>query len=146
MIMSPSTFSAESQWLSQLAAMREAIAGLKLQQQDDYGKGYGYDLQIGTDEDSESSGIDDIWDVLSDSGGALESADSTDGAGKSVVDWPAPLNSHRWWMKNKCLELARTSTGFSGDELQDQILVLLASNLEGMPLLLCWAERAKVCC
>lgn len=58
---------AESQWLAQLTAMREAIADLKLPKdpaQDQLS--YGSDLELDLDEDYSSPGtVDDIWDVIS---------------------------------------------------------------------------------
>ncbi|GAB7322701.1 hypothetical protein MBLNU13_g03597t2 [Cladosporium sp. NU13] len=66
--MSPSADTAASQWLEQLAAMRAAIAELKLPQTNGEAKDASYDDDYGLDDDdlSPASGSDDIWDIISD--------------------------------------------------------------------------------
>ena len=66
---------AEAEWQTQLAAMRAALADLKLPQQEN-GDVVGYGSDFGFDDDDEftsgNSG-DDVWDFISDSDEALYS-------------------------------------------------------------------------
>jgi antiviral helicase SLH1 len=76
--MSPTTLdTAEAQWQTQLAAMRAALADLKLPQKENQETlSYGSDIAFDEDDDftSGNSG-DDVWDFISDSDEALYSSD-----------------------------------------------------------------------
>ncbi|KAI4202102.1 MAG: hypothetical protein LQ350_002769 [Teloschistes chrysophthalmus] len=128
--MSPSSFSTESQWLAQLAAMREAIAELKLDQPNNQNQAYGHDILPEEDETSDSSGKDDIWDVFSESDEEEESSDLADGFEQSPVYKSALSERAEEWLRKTCSDLAQRNGGLSAVELQDQITALLASDTQ----------------
>lgn len=125
---SPTAESAESQWLAQLAAMRAALADLKLsqpqadnQQQKPYEEDFDFDEEIG----STNSG-DDIWDFISDEGGEDYSSDLNDGVETTAEN--AHVNYGLEWLKKKCELLTKAKQSLSAEDLQRQILALLASD------------------
>lgn len=125
--MSPSALdSAEAQWQIQLAAMRAALADLKLPpKSDNEDLPYGSDIEFDEDDEgiSGNSG-DDVWDFISDSDNEIYSGDF------SREDSPEPSSSGygAQWLQKKCTELAGKRSGLSSDELSEQILALLASD------------------
>ncbi|KAF2487544.1 Sec63 Brl domain-containing protein [Neohortaea acidophila] len=122
---------AASQWLEQLQSMRAAIAQLKLPQTNgDTGPSPYADLD--DEELSPDSDSADIWDLISndeDEDFSDESFDlsppnerpSGDGASSASV-------GSRPWLRSRCDDIAQSSTGLSGDALQEQILAVLASD------------------
>lgn len=126
--MSPSAVeSAEAQWLAQLAAMRAALADLKLpllEANVQHDKPYEEDLDL--DEEISYGNIrDDVWDFISDE--YEYSSDLVDG-----VEITTEISDVRYgpeWLKNKCTFLAKSKQGLSAEDLQGQILALLASNI-----------------
>ncbi|KAL8953945.1 MAG: hypothetical protein Q9222_000232 [Ikaeria aurantiellina] len=129
--MSPSTFTSETQWLSQLAAMREAIAGLKLHQGNDPSRIYGQDLAIDDeDETSDSSGKDDLWDVFSEADNHQDSSDLADGFDEPEIRGHASGSALQEWLMQKFGDLAQQNAGLSAGELQDQVSALLASDMK----------------
>ncbi|KAI6894602.1 hypothetical protein KC318_g11830, partial [Hortaea werneckii] len=75
--MSPSADSAASQWLEQLAAMRAAIADLKLPETNGQSGKHELGFDLDDDDLSPASPTDDIWDLISEdeedfSDGSLE--------------------------------------------------------------------------
>ena len=130
--MSPSTDTAASQWLEQLAAMRAAIADLKLPQTNGDSKGYELDSEFQLDDDdlSPASGSDDIWDLISDEEEDEFSEESfdvpptqplVDGVGK-------PAEGSRDWLAERCRDVASRGSGLNADTLQEQITAVLASD------------------
>ncbi|KAL8996616.1 MAG: hypothetical protein Q9169_003898 [Polycauliona sp. 2 TL-2023] len=143
--MSPSAFSTESQWLAQVAAMREAIADLKLDQTNGSVQPYGHDLVVEEEETSESSGRDDIWDISDDDEDADDdeeqySSDLADDLEESKLDRDASTNGPSEWLKNMCLDIARRNVGLSAAELQEQITMLLASDMQNEELQMTLAD------
>ncbi|TKA59242.1 hypothetical protein B0A49_13373 [Cryomyces minteri] len=126
--MSPSAETAESLWLAQLSAMREAIAELKLPRQDD-GQAYGQDIVVDDEDFSGTNSSDDIWDLISDDEDDPYSSDQLDGAdgyGSDVfVDGDAYDQS---WLRKQCMEVATRSSGLDSDALQEQLMAALSSN------------------
>ncbi|KAL8706297.1 MAG: hypothetical protein Q9201_000616 [Fulgogasparrea decipioides] len=143
--MSPSAFSTESQWLAQLAAMREAIAELKLDQRDGSRQAYGQGLLDEDDETSDSSGKTDMWDVFSEPDGEEESSDLADGvedptfAELTANGGMLSAGPHEW-LKEKCSGLARNNAGLSAEELQDQISASLVSDIQDEELQMTLAD------
>ena len=131
--MSPSADDATSRWLEQLAAMRAAIADLKLPQINGEALDYKHDQELGLDDDdlSPASGSDDIWDLISDdeeefSEESLEPADTNipvDGFGGEE----SAMGSTEWLSK-RCQKVASRGGGLEADTLQEQILAILASD------------------
>jgi antiviral helicase SLH1 len=126
--MAPSALdAAQAQWQAQLAAMRAALAELKLPPKPENGETTSYGIDIEYDDDDEftsgNSG-DDVWDFISDSEEDVYSsepyeddtpAESTGGYGPQ-------------WLKSKCIGFASRKQGLSGEDLQEQIMALLVSD------------------
>jgi len=119
---------AEAQWLAQLGAMRAALADLKLSLQEanvQRDKLYEEDFDFDEEINSGNSG-DDVWDFISDEDGEEYSSDPVDS-----VEITTEISGIRYgpeWLKNKCAFLAQSKQGLSAEELQGQILALLASD------------------
>jgi antiviral helicase SLH1 len=130
--MSPAALDdAEAQWQMQLAAMRAALADLKLPSKPVNGETSTYGSEFNFDEDDEftsgNSG-DDVWDFISDSEEDVYSSDPSEdlipGAG-------ATTNNGGYgpqWLSSKCIGFAAKKQGLSGEDLQEQIMALLASD------------------
>lgn len=137
--MSPSVLeAAESQWLAQLTAMREALAELKLPPslQDGQINGYGHDIDLDDDDDDDisgPSGSDDPWDLYSDEYDCNLSTDMADG-----LDIPPQQSGARGasygpeWLQQKCFDFASKNSGMSAEDLQGQLVALLGSDSDGM--------------
>jgi len=127
--MAPSTVeSAESQWLAQLAAMRAALADLKLplpKENEHLRKLYEEDFDFDEEISSGNSG-DDVWDFISDGDSEEYSSGLVDGVEISQEIREVPYG--REWLKNKCFLLAGSKQGLSAEDLQGQIIALLASD------------------
>ncbi|GKZ76658.1 hypothetical protein AnigIFM56816_007943 [Aspergillus niger] len=118
--------SVETQWLAQLAAMRQAIADLKLPQDPAKDTSYGSDLDLDFDEDYSSSGTadDDIWDIISSDEEASDDFDDYD-------ELPSPPTSSAYdqlWLEQKCMSLAANKPGMDAGELAQQITAALATD------------------
>ncbi|KAF2766453.1 Sec63-domain-containing protein [Teratosphaeria nubilosa] len=120
--------SAATQWLEQLAAMRAAIAELKLPQTNGDGGPLKYGQDVGLDEEdfSVASPIDDIWDVIS------EEEEEDDFSEESVepertADGQAGIGSADW-LRKSCESVARKGSGLDADTLHEQITAVLASD------------------
>jgi antiviral helicase SLH1 len=125
--MSPTALdTAEVQWQTQLAEMRAALADLKLPQKDN-GEMLFYGSDIGFDDDDDftsgNSG-DDVWDFISEGDEALYSSDlNEDLVSEELTQGYGPQ-----WLKSKCIGFAEKKQGLSGEDLQEQIMALLASD------------------
>ncbi|KAJ0279871.1 hypothetical protein COL922a_014464, partial [Colletotrichum nupharicola] len=100
------TGSIESQWLAQLAAMRQAIADLNLTKNPASDQlAYGSDLDLDLDGHSSSAGtIDDVWDLIS------SDDESTSDDLDAFDDLPSPPTSSEQydlpWLQQRCQLLA----------------------------------------
>ena len=128
--MSPSFSSAESQWLAQLAAMREAIAEVKLDQSTGEFQSYGHDLLI-DDEDLSEESSDEIWDIFGeDQVNGHSSSTSNDSDELDAVPDGEGKSYDLEWLREKCVALTdRHSSGLESEHLQDQLRRLLMSNM-----------------
>ncbi|KAI0136029.1 Sec63-domain-containing protein [Hypoxylon sp. NC0597] len=121
--MSSSMSEAEARWREQFAAMKNALADLKLP-----GKHHPVEAELGLDFDlddddftSGNSG-DDIWDFIDDSEEDIYSSDfieETDGQ-------PDSSQSGQSWFPQQCSTIA-AKNGLSSDAFQAQILEILSS-------------------
>lgn len=128
--MSPLFDTAESEWRSQLATMRQAIADLKLDQLSVESQGYGHNILIGDDDDLTGSGSDDPWNVFSEEEQDDYSSDMLDGVEDSAHSSEIQDIDHGpIWLKIMCLTLCGRKAGFDAEELQQQLLVMLASDM-----------------
>jgi len=117
----PSTSEAEAQWVAQLAAMRAAIAELKLPPLQ--GEMYGADLvdEVSSEDDFE----DDIWDVLSDHDDSSLSEDDV----PETNGFSSTNDSYdQEWLRQRCQEFTRSRPGITAEDVNQQILSVLASN------------------
>lgn len=115
--------SAEAQWISQLTAMRAALADLKLPRCANVLEKACGEVQD-FDEDDIVSGDtgDDAWDYISDVEENYSSSEA------DSVDLPGSGYGSQW-LKDKCMILAERRQGLSGEGLQEQIMILLSSNI-----------------
>ncbi|APA07357.1 hypothetical protein sscle_02g021270 [Sclerotinia sclerotiorum 1980 UF-70] len=129
--MSPSTLdSAEVQWQAQLAAMKNALAELNLPPKSTNGETKSYDIDVDFDDDEEftsgNSG-DDVWDFISDGDDDLSSSDINDDF-PSLSESAGAGSYGPQWLKSKCMDIAQRKQGLSGNDLQEQIMAILASD------------------
>ena len=130
--MSPSTESFEATWLAQLTSMREAIAGLKLDQSNGTVQEYGHDLLFEDDDFTGDSDNDDIWDVFSDEEEFECSSGSLDPDEGLLCKGETPGDEHgQAWLQSKCLAFTSGKSGLDASELQEQLSALLASDMRG---------------
>ncbi|KAK5127281.1 hypothetical protein LTR08_004459 [Meristemomyces frigidus] len=127
--MSSTTDMAASQWIEQLAAMRAAIAELKIPQANGDSEGYQYGGEIELDEDelSPASPTDDIWDFISEDEEEDYSEESLEPAGTDFPSLVAAVGS-REWLGKRCLEVADRGSGLDAESLQEHIVAVLASD------------------
>ncbi|KAI1852439.1 hypothetical protein JX266_002617 [Neoarthrinium moseri] len=114
---------AEARWREQFAAMKSALADLRLPTTDLNGTSReDTDFDFDDDFTSGNSG-DDVWDFISDSEGDLYSSDFVEDADGQLGE-----GSHRsTWFANQCAAVASKKDGLSPDAFQAQILELLTS-------------------
>lgn len=117
---------AESLWLAQLTAMREAIADLKLPKDPTARdqSSYGSDLDLDLDEDYSSPGtVDDIWDVISSDDETSDELDDLDG-----VPLPSTSAYDQTWLEGKCFDLVARKPELDPMELTQQVMAVLATD------------------
>ncbi|KAL4865899.1 hypothetical protein BDV12DRAFT_199669 [Aspergillus spectabilis] len=120
------TGSIESQWLAQLAAMRQAIADLNLTKDPTTDHlTYGSDLDLDLDELSSAGTVDDVWDLISsDDESASEDLDEIDHI-------PSPPTSEQYdqtWLQQRCQLIAYQQPGVDANETAQQIIASLATD------------------
>ncbi|KAK5372430.1 putative steryl acetyl hydrolase mug81 [Exophiala xenobiotica] len=122
--MAESTFQAESQWLAQMTAMRQAIAELKLPPLNVDSQMYGADLDL--DGDLSEDTQDDIWDVESE----IDESPPSEGYDDAVNGFKIPdhITFNNAWLQSKCSAFARPRPGIDASDLEQQITALLASD------------------
>lgn len=116
---------AEAEWLAQLAAMRAALADLKLPspQADGQTKIYGSDIDLNEDDFTSGNSGDDVWDFISDSEEDQFSSDMVPDAFDAEVGVYGPQ-----WLRSKCILFAQRKQGLAAEDLQEQIMALLGSD------------------
>lgn len=130
----------ESQWLSQLAAMRQAIADLKLPQDLPHESiSYGSDIDLDIDDDYSSPGTnDDVWDIISSDDETSDDLDDLDGLDGLHL---APGSSYnRFWLEDKCQDLAMRNSTMDATELAQQVIATLAADSNDDELQMSLAE------
>src|SRR5215471_853468 len=120
----------ESQWLSQLAAMRKAIADLKLPK-DTGAVLYGEDLDL--DEDQLSSmpvSVENIWDIISDDGTIsdddLDDINDVSIPAATAAEHGSSYNFH--WLEMKCQAIANENHTLDASELLQRITNALSAD------------------
>lgn len=129
--MLPSFNTAESQWLAQLAAMREAIAEVKLDQSTGELQKYGEDLVM---DDGNLSGesSDEIWDIFSEDDVNGYSSSISNDHDEIKPDTDGEDSGYDLeWLGEKCRALTNhNSSGLESNHLQDQLFELLISDMQ----------------
>lgn len=115
-----------SQWLVQLAAMRQSISDLKLDEQHGWNQGYGKNLKV-EDEDLIGQQIA-IWALFS----QLEENKDSCGTGSHGPIRHQQVSYDIKWLRNRCIALATRKTGLNAHPLQTRLCALLASDQNGM--------------
>ncbi|ROW16805.1 hypothetical protein VPNG_01737 [Cytospora leucostoma] len=127
--MSPSSMTdAEAQWLEQVAAMKAAIAELKLPDTTTNGERTDTEDDDDFDLSSVSPGPHDVWDFISDAEIdelGLDSGDLWDGTDGLEED-ESPYGPQ--WFSTKCIEVAARKDGLPAETLHQQVLEALKSN------------------
>ena len=114
--------------------MREAIAELNLDQKHGEVQVYGHDMVV-DDEITGGSGSEDFWDVWGDDEDTEETEESSDlidghEEGDAQRD-PQNTPYTRTWLHEKCLALITGGSGLDPSLLEEQLLALLASDMQG---------------
>lgn len=117
---------AEAQWRAQLAAMRAALTDLKLSPKSSNVDAASYGSDIDFDDDGFTSGNsgDDVWDFIGESEEDLYSSEPNEDDIPDASDGGYGPQ----WLKSRCLGFAARKQGLSGEDLQEQIMALLASD------------------
>ncbi|KIW20324.1 hypothetical protein PV08_00899 [Exophiala spinifera] len=136
--MAETTFREESQWLAQMEAMRQAIVDLKLPPANGENKMYGDDIDL---DDELSDGVDDdIWDVESE----VDESPPSDTNDETINSLKAHETSEQFfdrsWLHSKCTAFARSRHGMEVDDVEQQIIALLASDSSDDELQMSLAE------
>ncbi|GFG05046.1 putative helicase mug81 [Aspergillus udagawae] len=118
----------DSQWLSQLTAMREAIAALKLPKDPATEQlSYGSDLDLDLDDDYSSPGtVEDIWDIISSDDETTDDLDDINGV--PLPSAPSTSLYDQAWLEQKCQAITLQKPGMSAQELAQQITASLATD------------------
>ena len=127
--MSPLLANAESQWRSQLAEMRHAIAQFELDKSNIEDYPYGNGIVIDDTDISGGSGSDDLWNVFSEDDDGY-SSDMLDGV--DDLSFPPTIrdtNSGLLWLRSRCSILAGRNESIESEELQEQLLAMLVSDM-----------------
>ncbi|PGG98703.1 hypothetical protein AJ79_08789 [Helicocarpus griseus UAMH5409] len=127
--MSPAAQLAESEWLSQLAAMRQAMADLNLPK-DTGSICYGGDLSL--DDDAFSSppeSVEDLWDIISEDEDTSEDLDAiADGQVNGQETFEQTAGYDQQWLLRKCQGVAERNPNLVASELQQQLISVLATD------------------
>ncbi|KAI4212741.1 MAG: hypothetical protein LQ351_004634 [Letrouitia transgressa] len=126
--MSPSTISAEDDWLTQLKAMRAAISDIGLSQYKSEPSTYDKEAQVDLNEISSEEDNQDIWDVYSEPDDTEDSSDPQDGVDDVPIFGNNLSKFGPQWLSNKCTAIAASNAGLSAPVLQSSISALLASD------------------
>lgn len=129
--MSPSTISAEDDWLTQLKAMRAAISDIGLSQYKSEPSTYDKEAQVDLNEISSEEDNQDIWDVYSEPDDTEDSSDPQDGVDDVPIFGNNLSKFGPQWLSNKCTAIAASNAGLSAPVLQSSISALLASDAPG---------------
>lgn len=122
---------AQSQWLSQLAEMRAAIASLP--KPGPHTVEYGKDLSLDDDDIVSVSGGDDIWDLISEISEEEYTSGELDGAPlPSTADYGHYEAYGKEWLKEQCIGVANRNSGLEFHALQEQVEAILASDSHGL--------------
>ncbi|MCJ1470873.1 hypothetical protein MMC07_009520 [Pseudocyphellaria aurata] len=130
----------DSKWLAQLAAMRQAVVEIKLDQQDIQYERYGHNILV-DDEDLSNENFDDIWDMSSDAADDDYSSDSSRNLECTIHQDDQDKFKHvLGWLRSQCDFLTNGKHRLDAGRLQDQIYTLLISDMKDDELQMSLAE------
>lgn len=110
--------------------MRQAIADLKLDQSNDETHQYGRDIVIDDDDLLGGSSSDDLWNVFSEDEDDEYTSDMIDGFEDYRPDRGVEGGVFdQVWLRSKCLAFASRKAGLDSEELRQQLLSMLASDM-----------------
>lgn len=110
--------------------MRQAIADLKLDQSNDETHQYGRDIVIDDDDLLGGSSSDDLWNVFSEDEDDEYTSDMIDGFEDYRPDRGVEGGGFdQVWLRSKCLAFASRKAGLDSEELRQQLLSMLASDM-----------------
>ena len=122
---------AESQWLSQFTAMRQAIADLKLEHSNGKIGEYGHEIMVDDADLAGGSGSDDIWDVFSEDDEDVYNNDTSDDIDDLTSDSNTDVLKYgAEWLVSNCEAFARMRSSLDAEELHQQLSALLASDMQ----------------
>ena len=109
------------------------LAELKEEQPNGETKGYGHNIVFDDECLTSSSGSDDLWNVFSDDELVGEySSDIVDDIADSPIGKPkSAYPDGNEWLRSKCLAFASIKPGIDGEELHQQLSIMLASDMRG---------------
>ncbi|KAG5301910.1 activating signal cointegrator 1 complex subunit 3 [Histoplasma ohiense] len=130
--MSPAIQLAESQWLSQLAAMRQAMADLNLPKTEDLLlSDQGLNLDDGEFSSAPES-VEDLWDIISEDDDDERTGDDSDAMVDAKVNGVEPSGKmgvyNLQWLSHKCWAIAERNSSLNASELQQQLISVLAAD------------------
>ncbi|KAI9851546.1 MAG: hypothetical protein M1838_003378 [Thelocarpon superellum] len=131
--MSPSVLAdAESQWLAQLTAMREALAELKVPLTPQNGElhVYGQDIPLDEDDVSGSSSADDLWDYVTNENDLVDDHRPDHRGDPSQPTGGMSDHYGPQWLATTCEGFARRHPGISSKDLQEQLLAILMNDAD----------------
>ena len=127
--MSASLDDAESQWLSQLATMRAAIAELNLSKIDPGAVQYGKDLSLDDGDILHIQGNSDLWDIISEiSDEDYTSEESGPASAEPTKSEETQEKYDQAWLSRQCIAVSSRNSGLDAYSLQEQIEAILASD------------------
>ncbi|KAJ8114050.1 hypothetical protein ONZ43_g4998 [Nemania bipapillata] len=112
---------AEAKWRAQFAAMKSALADLKLPNQHESSS---QDVDFYDEELSSGNSGDDVWDFISDTEEDLYSSDFIEETNGISGNEDGPIT----WFTEQCSAISVKRDGLSPDALQAQILDVLSSS------------------
>lgn len=115
---------AEAQWREQMASMRAALADLKLPDIPLNATPYGSDIDFDDDEFTSGNSGDDVWDFISESEEDVYGSDPNEHV---TLEMDAG-NHGPAWLRSRCIGFTSRKQGLSAEDLQEQIMALLASD------------------
>lgn len=127
----PKMSKAKVQWLAQLAAMRQAISEIKLEQQNSNVQDYGHDIVV--DDENTDGSSDDFWDISSqgkDDEYSSDTPNNMEDMQHKLGNQDIAYNSE--WLESQCAAFAYKNSGIKAGQLRDQLSALLASDMNGI--------------
>ncbi|RKF53469.1 putative activating signal cointegrator 1 complex subunit 3 [Golovinomyces cichoracearum] len=118
--------SAETQWQSELTAMKMSVQGFISDSRFNFKdlKPYGSDIDYNDENLISGENSSDSWDFASES----EEDDSTSGCLDYIAQETETARFSSQWLESKCQELASRSQCLAADDLFNQIMALISSD------------------